>query len=77
MKKLLLVFSIIATFGIVVTASTITYSESTSEASSSIDFETNQMPQKKLHTLANASEHEFRFVPSGHGQAGEFTPNIY
>tara|TARA_B100000927_G_scaffold274544_1_gene253845 strand:- start:1283 stop:3502 length:2220 start_codon:yes stop_codon:yes gene_type:complete len=45
--------------------------------SSSIDFETNQMPQKKLHTLANASEHEFRFVPSGHGQAGEFTPNIY
>ena len=38
MKKLLLVFSIIATFGIVVTASTITYSESTSEASSSIDF---------------------------------------
>ena len=39
MKKLLLVFSIIATFGIVVTASTITYSESTSEASSSIDFD--------------------------------------
>ena len=41
--------------------------------SSSSDFETNQMPAKKLPTLSNAEEFEFRFTPSGHGQAGEFT----
>lgn len=37
MKKLLLVFSIIASFGIVVTASTITYSETTANAAASIN----------------------------------------
>ena len=45
--------------------------------SSSSDFETNQMPAKKLPTLSNAEEFEFRFTPSGHGQAGEFTPGIH
>ena len=37
MKKLLLVFSIIASFGIVVTASTITYSEASANAAASIN----------------------------------------
>ena len=35
------------------------------------------MPAKKLPTLSNAEEFEFRFTPSGHGQAGEFTPGIH
>ena len=50
MKKLLLVFSIIATFGIVVTASTITYSETSSKASSSIDFEGEKEKKKQAAT---------------------------
>jgi hypothetical protein len=37
MKRLLFVFSIIASFGIVVTASTITYSETTANAAASIN----------------------------------------
>ena len=37
MKKLLLVFSIIASFGIVVTASTITYSETSANTAASIN----------------------------------------
>lgn len=40
------------------------------------DFETNQMPMVKHPVVADAEEFKLQFVPSGHGQAGEFTPNI-
>ena len=40
------------------------------------NFESTQMPAKKLATLSNAKSYKLQFVPSGHGQAGEFTPNI-
>lgn len=43
---------------------------------SSNDFESNQMPEVKVPIHANAEEFKLQFVPSGHGQAGEFTPNI-
>jgi|TARA_B110000438_G_C15728929_1_gene613369 hypothetical protein len=47
MKKLLLVFSIIASFGIVVTASTITYSETTANAAASINSQNGDGDQEK------------------------------
>lgn len=43
---------------------------------SSNDFETNQMPEVKVPIHADAKEFKLQFVPSGHGQAGEFTPNV-
>ena len=46
------------------------------EYSSSIDFETNQMPEVKVPTLNNAQNFKLQFVPTGHGSAGEFTPGV-
>ena len=43
---------------------------------SSNDFESNQMPEVLVPIHADAKEFKLQFVPSGHGQAGEFTPNI-
>ena len=43
---------------------------------SSNDFEINQMPSTKLSTSQHASNFKLQFIPTGHGQAGEFTPNI-
>ena len=44
--------------------------------SSSIDFETNQMPEVKVATLNNAQNFKLQFVPTGHGAAGEFTSGV-
>ena len=44
--------------------------------SSSIDFETNQMPEVKIATLNNAQNFKLQFVPTGHGAAGEFTSGV-
>lgn len=40
------------------------------------DFETNQMPEVNVPIVSGADEFKLQFVPSGHGQAGEFTPNV-
>ena len=45
--------------------------------SSSNDFETNQMPLVQVDILENAEEVKLKFVPSGHGESGEFTPGVY
>ena len=45
--------------------------------SSSNDFGTNQMPLVQLDILENAEEVKLKFVPSGHGESGEFTPGVY
>lgn len=42
----------------------------------STDFEANQMPEVKVATSPNASSFKLQFVPTGHGAAGEFTPNV-
>ena len=34
------------------------------------------MPEVKVATSEYASSFKLQFVPSGHGQAGEFTPNV-
>ncbi len=44
---------------------------------SSNDFESNQMPAKTLATEVNATNFKLQMVPTGHGQAGEFTPGVY
>ena len=42
----------------------------------SANFESQQMPEVKVATSQHASSFKLQFVPSGHGQAGEFTPNV-
>ena len=42
----------------------------------SANFESQQMPEVKVATSEYASNFKLQFVPSGHGQAGEFTPNV-
>ena len=43
---------------------------------SSANFESNQMPEATVATSEFASSFKLQFVPTGHGQAGEFTPNV-
>lgn len=45
--------------------------------SNSADFESNQMPPVEKTLLETTEEAMIRFVPTGHGQSGEFTPGIY
>jgi len=44
--------------------------------SNSNNFETTQMPEVYVPLHPMAQEFKLQFVPSGHGQAGEFTPNV-
>ncbi|MDB3926926.1 peptide-N-glycosidase F-related protein [Flavobacteriales bacterium] len=44
--------------------------------SNSNSFETTQMPETKVALLPSAQEYKLQFVPSGHGQAGEFTSGV-
>jgi len=44
--------------------------------SNSNNFETTQMPQVYVPILSEAQNFKLQFVPSGHGQAGEFTPGV-
>jgi hypothetical protein len=43
---------------------------------SSTDFEANQMPAVSINTDPSANDFKLQFVPTGHGQAGEFTPGV-
>ena len=63
MKKLLLVFSIIASFGIVVTASTITYSETTANAAASInnDFDKEETMNEDFVKVETVSSNKVSF----------------